>query len=179
MNIHENRQHQLGEYLKHEVFRDRRSYEYKKKDLSEYNWKQPTQARFKLVMKKGTWTQGEKGKFFPEFINPYYSQTNYSFDKDLQTHKLDEQKGLINLVRLVNKRINSGTGWNYARIYMTTDQKKNTNDQLYNKIIFNLTFDGRIILNDSVKFTNVIYNGQKDLSTTQVDVNKYEWQRLN
>ena len=107
-------------------------------------------------MKKGTWTQGEKGKFFPEFINPYYSQTNYSFDQDLQTHKLDEQKGLINLVRLVNKRINSGTGWNYARIYMTTDQKKNTNDQLYNKIIFNLTFDGRIILNDSVKFTNVI-----------------------
>ena len=62
---------------------------------------------------------------------------------------------------------------------MTTDQKKNTNDQLYNKIIFNLTFDGRIILNDSVKFTNVIYNGQKDLSTTQLDVNKYEWQRLN
>ena len=178
MNIHESRPHQLGEYLKNEVFRKRRSYNYKK-DLDKINWKQPAQARFKLVMKKGTWTQGIKGKFFPEFIDPYFSQTNYSFDKDLRTHKLDEQKALINLVRLINKRINAGTGWNYARIYMTLDQKKNTNDNLYNHIVLNLTHDARIILNDSVKFKNVVYNGEKDLSTTQIDQSAFEWQRLN
>jgi len=178
MNIHESRPHKLGEYFKSEVFRQRRSYNYTK-DLDKINWKQPAQARFKLVMKKGSWTDPIKGKSFPEFINCYYSKTNFSFDKDLQSHKLDEQKGLINLVRLVNKRVNAGVGWNYARIYMTLDQKKNTNDNLYNNIVLNLTHDARIVLNDSVKFKNVIYNGEKDLSTMQIDPAAFEWQRLN
>ena len=178
MNIHENCPHKLGEYFKSEVFRQRRSYNYTK-DLDTINWKQPAQARFKLVMKKGSWTDPIKGKSFPEFINCYYSKTNFSFDKDLQNHKLDEQKGLINLVRLVNKRVNAGVGWNYARIYMTLDQKKNTNDNLYNNIVLNLTHDARIVLNDSVKFKNVVYNGEKDLSTMQIDPAAFEWQRLN
>lgn len=176
MIIQENRPHKLGDYLKSEVFRNRRSYKYEK-DISQISWKQPNQARFKLVMKKGRWIQPIKGKSFAEFVEPYYSKTCFSFDTDLKTYITDEQKGLINLVRLINKRINSNVGWNYARIYMTLCPKKNTKDNLYNSIALNLTYDGRIIANDSVKFQQYTCTAQKDHLIINPVV--YEWQRLN
>ena len=63
------------------------------------------------------------------------------------------------------------------RSYMSLCPKKNTKDNLYNSIALNLTYDGRIIANDSVKFQQYTCTAQKDHLIINPVV--YEWQRLN
>ena len=151
MNVNKDHMHGISEYSKNQIFRVT-NYN-RKKNLSEIQWDIPRQARFKCVMKKGTWIPG---KNFPEYL-PDYSITRYSFDQDKKTFIHDEQKGLETVVRMAINNLNSNKGWNYVKIWMTLDKQKLTGrdgsaKSNYNHCIAHFGYKKQFLFNDSVGF---------------------------